>query len=1171
MTPDRSLMARSTGLLLCALGLFVLLGWALGNHAMVRLIPGSVAMSINTALMFLVSGICLLLSSGRQAGGVAFRSGAWFIIALSGAILVEHIFNVDLPIDLATIHDALGDGHAKPGRSAPNTCAGFLLAGLALTISALPRHSRAVGRVLSVLAMLTLAIGLAGFVGYILRLDVMYQIATFNRMATFTALGMITLGTGLWTLPRVLPAAGEHPFGNDPARITTLAAALLMVFAIATGILSLAVLRESFEKAAADHHLITARSAAFTVSSVLEQGSALSSSIAQRPALRQPLAQLAAYPADRAALAALASAAQVFGETGFRGARIDGANGRTLAATGSLPEKAPSLYVAFGTTEDLFRLGWKNGFFLRNEHRVSHQGRHIATIVTEQGLAALDAFLNDARLASASTDILLCARGNEQAHCFPSRHYATGVVVPMFDRTGRPAYPISRALLGQTGSASAQDPRGMAVLAGYASISRQHMGIVVVTNARQLYMPLRSKLHILVLSVLMFVALGVLLLRRWLQPLVALIVAERQRIKAILDNANDAFIAIGPDGRVTDWNKQAEKTLGLAASSALGNDLAELIIPPEQRAGHNAGFTRFLASGTGPVINSRIEVTALHADGHRIPVELSVTAVQMGKQFGASAFLRDLSERKAAEASAAEHASALEKARQALTQSQKLEAVGKLTGGVAHDFNNVLQVVKGSLELLRQEHKDTADIMRRVDTAAGAVERGAKLAAQLLAFARKQPLQPKATSLARVVLRMEDMLQRALGDAIAMQLVISDSLWNTLVDPNQLEHVILNLAINARDAMDGAGTLSIRIENAGARAKGGQLETELGCGQFVMLAMSDTGSGMTQGTIQRAFEPFYSTKPEGHGTGLGLSMTYGFVKQSGGHIRLESVVGEGTTVRIYLPRSLEIEHHDVQAAPGAIEGGIETVLLVEDDKAVQATVFDLLSGLGYKVLTADHAANALGIIESGVPIDLLFTDVVMPGQLRSPELAKRARQLLPGIKVLFTSGYTKDAMVHGGRLDAGVELLSKPYGREQLARKIRTLLKPGDAPVNFPAKGEAALAPGALHIAFVEDNEDFRMIGSELISMIGHEVETFASAEEALKRMQDANFDVLLTDIGLPGMSGIDLAHAVYTASPATRIILASGYGDALSQRPSFPYQVLAKPFTLEQLEQRLA
>ncbi|WNZ65807.1 PAS domain-containing protein [Myxococcus sp. MxC21-1] len=376
----------------------------------------------------------------------------------------------------------------------------------------------------------------------------------------------------------------------------------------------------------------------------------------------------------------------------------------------------------------------------------------------------------------------------------------------------------------------------------------------------------------------------------------------------------------------------------------------------------------------------------------------------------------------------------------ALRQAQKMEAVGKLTGGVAHDFNNLLQVISGNLQLLFRDVGDNAQAQRRLTTAVGAVERGARLASQLLAFARRQPLNPTVINLGRMVRDMDDLLRRALGEDVALETIIGGGLWNTFADPNQLENVILNLAINARDAMAGEGKLTVEAGNAMLDDHYAQLHPDVVPGQHVLLAISDTGCGMPPEVLERAFEPFFTTKPEGRGTGLGLSMVYGFVKQTGGHVKIYSEVGHGTTIKIYLPRSLQAEMPRAEVISEHVEGGTETLLVVEDDAEVRATAVEILTELGYRVLKASDGQSALAVIQSGIPIDLLFTDVVMPGPVRSPELARQAKALSPDLEVLFTSGYTENAIVHGGRLDPGVQLLSKPYRREDLARKIRQLL-----------------------------------------------------------------------------------------------------------------------------------
>ena len=375
-----------------------------------------------------------------------------------------------------------------------------------------------------------------------------------------------------------------------------------------------------------------------------------------------------------------------------------------------------------------------------------------------------------------------------------------------------------------------------------------------------------------------------------------------------------------------------------------------------------------------------------------------------------------------------------------LRQAQKMEAVGKLTGGIAHDFNNLLQVIGGNLQLLTRDVAGNIRAEQRVQNAIAGVARGAKLATQLLAFGRKQPLAPKVVNFGRLVRGMDDLLRRALGEGVEIETIVAGGLWNAMVDETQVENAILNLAINARDAMSGHGKLTIEAGNAHLDDRYARGHPDVEPGQYVMIAVTDTGSGIPRDIIDQVFEPFFTTKPLGQGTGLGLSMVYGLVKQSHGHIKVYSEVGEGTTFRIYLPRVRQQEAAASVAWTGPARGGNETILVVEDDDDVRATVVELLSELGYRVLRAKDATSGLAIVESGMPIDLLFTDVVMPGPLQSREMAKRAQERIPGLAVLFTSGYTENSIVHGGRLDNSVEFLSKPYTRDDLAHRVRSSL-----------------------------------------------------------------------------------------------------------------------------------
>jgi signal transduction histidine kinase len=372
-------------------------------------------------------------------------------------------------------------------------------------------------------------------------------------------------------------------------------------------------------------------------------------------------------------------------------------------------------------------------------------------------------------------------------------------------------------------------------------------------------------------------------------------------------------------------------------------------------------------------------------------------------------------------------------------QSQKMESLGQMTGGIAHDFNNLLTVVVGNLELLKGRLGDDSRARRYVDMAMMGADRGAKLTHQLLAFARKQPLVPRPVNLSLILPDLTEMLSRTLGELIEIEVVGAPTLWNVLIDSHQFESAVLNLAINARDAMPTGGKLTLELANIWLDDAYAALHEEVEAGQYVVFGITDTGVGMPPDVVARAFDPFFSTKGES-GSGLGLSMVFGFVKQSGGHVKIYSEPGHGTTVKLYLPRTNEGTSDTYEVKSTGDITGKETILVVEDEEPVRETVTAIVSGLGYNVLQAVDGASALSILESDAPIDLLFTDVIMPGPVSSRVLAQRAHELRPRMKVLFTSGYTENTIVHNGRLDAGIQLISKPYGRDQLARKLRSVL-----------------------------------------------------------------------------------------------------------------------------------
>lgn len=597
-------------------------------------------------------------------------------------------------------------------------------------------------------------------------------------------------------------------------------------------------------------------------------------------------------------------------------------------------------------------------------------------------------------------------------------------------------------------------------------------------------------------------------------------------------HSRDLQAIVDADGTIVAANEAWTAVLGWRPDEVVGRNHLEFS-HPDDKPQHGAVLEGAVA-GMLPLYECRI----LHKDGsYRWISWLSAPENSLVYASG-----RHVTAEKQA-------AAELQATHEQLRQSQKMEAVGQLTGGVAHDFNNLLQVISANLQLMGKHAAGNEKIERRLVSAEDAVRRGAKLAGQLLAFSRRQALEPKVVNVGRFVLGMEDMVRRAVGEAVDIETVVAPGLWNTLVDPTQIENAVLNLAVNGRDAMKGSGRLVVRVTNVALDAAYAKRHADVVPGDYVRLAITDTGSGMTAEVMAQVFEPFFSTKPVGSGTGLGLSMVYGFVKQSGGHVAIQSRVGHGTTMEIYLPRTEQVEDTLVVTDGGPAVGGTETILVAEDDEGVRATVVELLVELGYHVLKAKDAASALIVIESGVAIDLLFTDVVMPGKLKSLELARIARQRLPGIAVLFTSGYAQNVISYGDRLEVGVELLPKPYTREALARRLRQVL------ADQALRGHAAHGPSgpaqpsaagsnrarALAILLVEHNERIRSSTAELLHDLGHTVVGAAHAEEALQMLRDARIDVLVTDLGLPGVSGEVFAAEARAMQPGLRIVFATG------------------------------
>jgi PAS domain S-box-containing protein len=407
-----------------------------------------------------------------------------------------------------------------------------------------------------------------------------------------------------------------------------------------------------------------------------------------------------------------------------------------------------------------------------------------------------------------------------------------------------------------------------------------------------------------------------------------------------------------------------------------------------------------------------------------------VTRDQNGQPLYLSGSITDISERRRVE--------------EQLLQSQKMEAIGNLTGGIAHDFNNILAIVIGNLDLLNMEVAEGTEARSLTDTAISAALKGSELTKSLLAFSRRQPLQPKLVSINQLLNDGVKMLSRALGEMVKVQLKLGDGLWSVSIDPSQLESALLNMMVNARDAMPNGGHIIIETRNTALDADYAKENAKVVPGDYVVLEVSDTGTGMSPDVLRRVFEPFFTTKEKGKGTGLGMAMVFGFVKQSEGHIKIYSEVGHGTTIRIYLPKAVqtgETATIGIGSNPSARLARGESILVVDDNPAVRKAVSKQLTGIGYKVKEADAAAGALALLESEPDIHVLFSDVIMPGTMTGADLAREVKRRWPEIKILLTSGFPEGLLENGNKIPEGINLLSKPYRMEELFVKMRQIIE----------------------------------------------------------------------------------------------------------------------------------
>lgn len=597
---------------------------------------------------------------------------------------------------------------------------------------------------------------------------------------------------------------------------------------------------------------------------------------------------------------------------------------------------------------------------------------------------------------------------------------------------------------------------------------------------------------------------------------------DQAEIRFLVEKNADGIIVVDENGLVLFANPAAENIFGRTRDSLLGSPVGI------------------------PLVTGETSEIAIHKPGGaQVEAEIRAVDTNWGRRAARLASVRDISARKAIE--------------EQLRHASKMEAIGRLTAGIAHDFNNLLTVVLGNLEL-GQRQAQHEPLSRMLDNAMSGARRAALLTERLLAFSRRKPLEPKLLSANTLVAEMSDLLRRTLGEAIGVRTSLADDLWSIEADPSELETALLNLVVNARDAMPGGGEVVIETRNAELDQGFAPPDSGVKPGRYVLISVTDTGTGMPSEVLRQVFEPFFTTKPDGRGTGLGLSQVYGFVKQSGGHVKLYSEINRGTTAKIYLPRvnglgelyrKRQVEERSEQIPVARPD---EVVLVVEDDDDVRAYTVTSLRNLDYTVFEASDALAALELLRRERSVRLLFTDVGLPGGMDGKALAMRAQTIRHDIQILITTAYAGNALVHGGRLDKGIELLSKPFTLSALANRVRQMLD-RYRPVHQPR-----------HVLIVEDELFLRMMLADALSDDGYQTEEASSFTQAMEKLRSiaGSFTAVVIDLGLPDRPGDQLVSAIREICPTMPVVLTTGRADSGIKEQFSPDErivILTKPF----------
>ena len=1182
------------GLAIGLLGAIATLRWTFMSETIGMLIPGSEQMGINSPLLFIAAGVCCWLTLHC---GTRMRARLWAVcvaalILVPALVLAEHVFDVSLGIDVVRVPTVATRAAPHPGRMAPNTAAAFLLAGCAFLLLHRPRRSRLQDWALAACAALVVALGLSALFGYFLKLEALYRVAAFNGMVPATAAGLCILGAGLWSMRASLRLRSGIDAADYERRITWRALAVVALVALSAGAAGFAAMRESYEKSIADNTLLTATTTAAALGNTLETSLWFARNLAARNAVRERLQALDKNPDESAERARLAAIGRSFAPAGVTAIQFYNTEGELMASVGTFTRGAAVSRQPLGKPGQAAELIWNGSYSLYTETDVREDGHLVGRVATEQRLPIIDQLLADIRARSASSDVLLCNLDQTDAFCAPSRFYPAPFRIPMYRPDGRINLPINHALLGQSGVTVTEDLRGIPVFAGYTPVRDFGLGVVIKSDVKTLFSPLRERTNTLVVALVVLIVLGASTLQVQVRPLLTQLVTEQRRTRVILDNSNDAFIALGTDGLVTDWNGAAERTFGWSAQEAIGRDLVELIIPPDQRAAHSAGFKRFARSGTGPVVNQRLEVTALHRDGHAIPIELSIAAYHNGSGFVANAFARDITERHRLAAEIEARATELELERDRAQAANR--AKGEFVANMSHELRTPMNAVLGMTYLLAHtgvnpEQKKYLEMIRSSGQSLLGIMN------DILDFSKveagRMELAESPFHLGDVLGAVATIMSVNAGDKdLELAIGVDPGLPQELMgDALRVQQVLVNLVGNAIKFTE-RGEVSVMVDSVPPPAPAPGVV-------FLRIMVRDTGIGIDKEHQARLFSPFTqgdsSTTRRFGGTGLGLTISKHLTELMGGSIALDSEEGKGSTFQILLPLRVADDQRDVRRNAAAL--GRLRILVADDNATSRACLADTIAAWHWQADSAASGADAVLLASqakaAGRPYDAVLLDWNMP-QMDGMATARELRRLAPDAEqplILMVNAYGRGKLIDAPDAYQVDAFLSKPVTGSSLFDSLHEVLTRGSrakGPPPFvkpaaPVRRVDAAAPlrrlDGVRLLLAEDNELNQAVARGILERVGARIDIAANGQLALERLR-ANplaYDLVLMDIQMPVMDGFEATRAIRTELNLRVPIVAMTAGVTENERAACQEcgmdDLIAKPIEVDEMLDTIA